>query len=183
MVAFRKAILGYIQRSLKREGRHHPHHAKRRAVSLIPEKTLHEFERLLGYRFKDENLLTEALTHTTFAYESLDPQIKGNQRLEFLGDSILNMVIADELYRQHPDYSEGVLTKARSNIVNNNVLVERARLVNLSEYLLLGKGERKTGGKHNNANLSGAFEAVIGAIYLDGGISAARSFIREKVVP
>jgi ribonuclease-3 len=149
-------------------------------TALISDSDLSECQELLGYRFKDTGPLIQALTHPTFAYEALNDNVRDNQRLEFLGDSVLNMVAAEYLYMEYPDYSEGRLTKSRSMLVNNNLLVERAKGLNISRFILLGKGEEKQGGRQNAANLASALEAIIGAIYLDGGMDSAMAFIREK---
>lgn len=135
----------------------------------------------LGYCFKNESLLTQALTHTTFAYEFLQEPVEDNQRLEFLGDSVLGLVAAQYLYEKHPDFPEGELTRHRARLVNKNYLADRAKAVNLPAYLLLGKGEDKLGGRQNATNLAGALEAIIAVIYLDGGLAAAWKFIVEKI--
>ena len=139
------------------------------------------FEEALGYWFKDKKLLRQALTHTTYAYESPEENISHNQRLEFLGDSILGMVVAEYLYKKNPGFSEGELTRKRALLVNKNYLAEKAKEVNLSQCLFLGKGEAKIGGRENPTNLSGALEAIIGAVYLDGGFEEAKKFIVQKV--
>lgn len=136
----------------------------------------------LGYHFQDTKLLLQAFVHTTFAYECSREEIFDNQRLEFLGDSILGMLAAEYLYKKYPGFSEGELTRRRSLLVNNNNLVKKAREMKLSQYLFLGKGEEKIGGRGNDTNLSGALEAVIGAIYLDGGHEKAKEFIMKKVI-
>ncbi|MBN1526797.1 MAG: hypothetical protein JW919_04345 [Candidatus Omnitrophica bacterium] len=146
------------------------------AVNL---KTLQD---TLGHHFKDEALLFQALTHSSFAYESKDKGVVDNNRLEFLGDSILGMVIAGRLYRKHPDMSEGELTQLRSSLVNRDHLSEAARRTGLDHHLLLGKGEEKTGGRSNASNLSGAIEAVVAAVYLDGGLEAAERFITGNII-
>lgn len=143
---------------------------------------LTSFERGLGYHFKDERLLFQALTHTTFAYESQQENFSDNQRLEFLGDSVLTMVVAGYLYKKYPEYSEGELTRRRALLVNRDNLTKKAKELNLSQYLLLGKGEEKLGGRENSTNLSCALEAIIGAIYLDGGFKQAYKFIMQIVM-
>lgn len=137
---------------------------------------------ILSYHFQDKSLLILALTHTTFAYESQQKEIFDNQRLEFLGDSILGMVVAEHLYIKYPSFSEGELTRRRSLLVNKNNLARKAKEINLSQYLLLGKGEEKGGGRENLANLSAVLEAVIGAIYIDGGFEEAEEFIMNKII-
>lgn len=142
-------------------------------ISILQEK--------LNYNFNNGELLLEALTHSTFAYE-VEAEIPSNERLEFLGDSVLGLVVAAELYRKHLDYNEGELTKKRALIVNRGYLAKRAKEIGLSEYLLLGKGEEKLGGRNNLSNLSGSLESIIGAIYLDGGFLEAERFIITKIM-
>ena len=146
------------------------------------EDKLTILEGILNYHFRDKSLLILALAHSTFAYESQEKEIFDNQRLEFLGDSILGMVVAEHLYTKYPNFAEGELTRRRSLLVNKNNLARKAKEINISQYLLLGKGEEKRGGRENLANLSAALEAVIGAIYLDGGFEEAREFIMNKIV-
>lgn len=135
----------------------------------------------LAYHFRNKKLLTEALMHSTFAYEFHQEGISGNQRLEFLGDSILGMVAAEYVYKKYADFSEGELTRRRSLLVNKDYLANKAEEMGLSQYLLLGKGEAKSGGGKNRRNLSGALEAIIGAIYIDGGLEEAEKFIIQKL--
>ncbi|MDI6758140.1 MAG: ribonuclease III domain-containing protein [Candidatus Omnitrophota bacterium] len=139
-------------------------------------------EQTLNYQFKDKNLLLQALTHTTFAYESQKENLNDNQRLEFLGDSILTMITADYLYKKHPECAEGELTHRRSLLVNRDNFAKKAKEVNLSQYLLLGKGEEKLGGRENSTNLSCALEAIIGAVYLDGGFEQAYKFVKLIII-
>jgi len=148
----------------------------------IDTEKLDDLQKTLDYQFKEQGLLIQALTHKTFAYESLRDDIKDNQKLEFLGDSILGMVIAEYLYKNYPAFNEGEMTRRRSLLVNNNHLFKKAEEINLSQYLLMGKGEEKIGGRNNSKNLSCALEALIGAIYLDGGFNAAKRFIIDKIV-
>ena len=137
---------------------------------------------ILGYHFHDKELLTEALTHPTFANESQQGDISSNQRLEFLGDSVLGMVVAEYLYKKYANSFEGELTQRRSLLVNKNNLGNKAKEMDLSQYLLLGKGEAKMDGGKNLTNLSGALEAIIGAIYIDGGFEEAKKFIVQKLI-
>jgi len=136
----------------------------------------------LGYVFKDRQLILQALTHSTFAYEYQDETLENNQRLEYLGDSVLGMVVAEILFTRHAGASEGEMTQIRAHFVNKNFLALKAQDLQLPRYLLLGKGEAKMGGDANFRNLCGALEAVIAAIYLDGGLDAARGFIRDRIV-
>ena len=137
---------------------------------------MHQLETIIGYTFKDPTLLETALTHTSFANESKTP-IHHNERLEFLGDSVLSIVVADHLFHQWKDRPEGELTRARASLVCESALYEFAKEIDLGSFLRLGKGEERGGGRHRPSVVSDAFEALIAALYLDGGIEVARSFI------
>lgn len=151
-------------------------------MEFLAEDRINALEENLNYKFDNEKLLLEALTHSTFAYEVME-ETASNERLEFLGDSVLGLVVAGELYKKHNDFNEGELTKKRSSMVNRKYLAKKAKEMELSEYLLLGKGEEKSGGRNNLTNLSGTLEAIIGAIYLDGGFIEAEKFIKAKIMP
>jgi len=125
----------------------------------------------------DEQLMELALTHRSYAYES--GGIPTNERLEFLGDSVLSIVITDDLYRRHPDLAEGQLAKMRSAVVNARALASVARALNLGEFLRLGKGEEATGGRDKSSILADTVEAVIGAVYIDHGIEQSRTFVMK----
>jgi len=137
-------------------------------------------EKRIGYRFKDKSLMKTALTHKTFAFEANIP-LEFNERLEFFGDSILNFVVAEQLYRGNKYFSEGELTRRRSFGVNNNFLAEVAKKLEIGQFLLLGKGEVKQNGSQNPTNLANALEALIGAIYLDSDMNCVRRFILDKI--
>lgn len=142
-------------------------------------KTLEE---RLGYQFTDRSLLENALTHSSYANEHRDAGMSSNERLEFLGDSVLGMVVADHLYREHPRMPEGELTRTRAALVCEGSLVEVARALELGKYLRLGKGEDAGGGRERPSILADATEAVLAAIYLDGGIAQARRVIRTLIL-
>ena len=142
-------------------------------------KTLEE---RLGYQFKNRALLENALTHSSYANEHRETGITSNERLEFLGDSVLGMVVADHLYREHPQMPEGELTRTRAALVCEGSLVEVARALELGRYLRLGKGEDAGGGRERPSILADATEAVLAAIYLDGGIAQARRAIRVLIL-
>ena len=146
----------------------------------MKKNNLGQLEEMLGYRFTNKQLLTTALTHKTYAFEAQTP-LEYNERLEFLGDSILNFVIAEQLYQNNQYFSEGELTRRRAIGVNNNVLAEVALQLNIGLFLLLGKGELKQEGAKNRTNLANGLEALIGAIYLDSDLDTVRSFIFEKI--
>ena len=141
-------------------------------------KTLEE---KLGYSFQNRALLENALTHSSCANESRG-KLTSNERLEFLGDSILGMVVADHLYRNHPDLPEGVLTRTRAALVCEDSLVLVAEELGLGAYLRLGKGEEAGGGRNRPSIRADAVEAVLAAVYLDGGIGSARKIIQKYIL-
>lgn len=136
------------------------------------QKTLTQ---ILGYTFQDQSLLEEAFTHPSYAHDR-DGGF-GNERLEFLGDAVLGLVIAQRLYAAHPDWREGELTRARSSLVNTHALARRSRQLGFGEFLQLGKTELRTGGREKSSILGNLFEAILGALYLDGGFEAAEQFL------
>lgn len=144
-------------------------------------KKLKKLQQSVGYKFKDERLLQRALTHTSYANECNEGHNKSNERLEFLGDSVLGIITAEHFYLNFKDLPEGELTKLRAATVCENSLSSFARQLGLGEYLLLGKGEMCTGGSDRPSILADAFEALIAAIYLDGGIEEAKKFVLKYV--
>ena len=142
-----------------------------------------KLEGVIGYKFKDIKLLERALTHRSWAFENLPPDDQDvirqseNESLEFLGDSVLGLVIAEHLFRDHPEFDEGGLTLMKHHLVSTATLAEIAEGLKLGEYMRVGRGEEKTGGRRKQALLANLLEAVIGAIFIDGGYSAARVFI------
>jgi ribonuclease-3 len=144
---------------------------------IVPE--LSEFQIRLGYKFHDESLLRVALTHPSVAHESGEAQ-PHNQRLEFLGDAVLQLVLTQELYEKFPGFDEGPLTKARAKLVNCRALAERARAIDLGAQLILSRGEETHGGRERPSALADAFEALLGAIFLDGGFEAVTKFILSE---
>ena len=139
-------------------------------------------EEKLGYRFNQRALLENALTHSSYANENKARGCQSNERLEFLGDSVLGMVTADYLFRTHPDLPEGDLTRTRAALVCEGSLVEVAQQLNLGAYLKLGKGEDAGGGRERPSIVADAVEAVIAAVYLDGGIGSARKIIQKFIL-
>ena len=135
-----------------------------------------ELQEVLHYTFKNPALLRIALTHTSYANESRTP-VKHNERLEFLGDSVLQIVSADYLFHAYADRPEGDLTRIRASLVSEGALFQFAQEIDLGEYLRLGRGEERCGGRTRPSVVSDAFEALIAALYLDGGMDVARSFI------
>ena len=137
-------------------------------------------ERRLEYEFKDKNLLQEALRHSSYVNEIADPHLRDNERLEFLGDAVLNLIVSHILMRCYPDLKEGELSRNRANLVNEFQLAKTARSVNLGAYISLGKGEIQTQGREKNSILADTFEALTAGIYLDGGFEAAYEIIEKK---
>ncbi len=141
-----------------------------------------EFQEVIGYRFQDEDLLRQALTHSSYANEHHLPKLYNYERLEFLGDAVLEIITSEFLYREHPTWPEGEMTKMRASIVCEPTLAFCTRSMDLGKYLFLGKGEELTGGRKRRSVLSDVIEAVIGAIYLDGGFSDAEAFISRFIL-
>ena len=137
-------------------------------------ESLKEFQKKTGYTFRQEGLLRQALTHSSYANEKHLKKLSDNERLEFLGDAVLEIITSEYLYHAHRDLPEGELTKMRASIVCEQTLAFCTRKLDLGKYLFLGKGENQTGGRQRKSILSDAFEAVIGAIYLDGGFANAK---------
>jgi len=135
-----------------------------------------ELQARLGYTFQDESLLRLALTHPSVAHEA-PANVPHNQRLEFLGDAVLSLVITRELYEKFPSLGEGPLTKARAQMVNRRALAAEARRLGLGEHLILSRGEETSGGRDRVSALADTFEAVVGAVFLDGGYEMARQFV------
>ncbi len=143
-------------------------------------RELSEFEDRIGCVFKEQKLLELALTHRSYAFEKR-PHLQHNERLELLGDSVLGLIATDLLIKRYPDHSEGELSKARSAMVSEGALANLARDIELSQFVRLGKGEISSGGDQKPRLLAGAFEAIVGALYLDGGLTAAEKFVRGRL--
>ncbi|MFI3174160.1 MAG: ribonuclease III [Bacillota bacterium] len=137
------------------------------------------FEEKIQYTFKDANLLNLALRHSSFTNETRKELYESNERLEFFGDAVLDMVVSEYMYREFPQMLEGGLTKLRAAVVCEGSLSRIARKIDLGDYVLLGKGEETTGGRTRDSILADTFEAVVGAIAMDGGVVAAQKFIME----
>lgn len=141
-----------------------------------------ELENAIGYRFRNITLLQNALSHSSYANERWHDSLKSNERLEFLGDSVLGMVVADYLYRNFPNRPEGELTRMRADMVCEKTLATVANTLGLGQHLMLGKGEELGGGRNRESILADAVESVIAACYLDGGMDAAVAFIRKFIL-
>jgi len=146
-------------------------------------ETLGPLEAHLGHKFDDLGLLEHALTHRSRAHEDASGGVIDNESLEFLGDAVLGFVIADMLFHTFPTHSEGYKSKVKASIVSAAALARLAEDIDLGRFVYLGRGEEKTGGRHKHAILADGFEAVIAAIYLDGGVEAARAFIVSRFGP
>lgn len=133
--------------------------------------------------FKDKNLLRQAFIHRSYINENPGTGLAHNERLEFLGDAVLELIVTDFLYKKYPNYTEGELTALRSALVNAVIISEIATLIGMNDYLLLSKGEAKDNGKARQYILANTFEAYVGALYLDQGIEAADKFIRKYLLP
>ena len=152
---------------------------------MVPKESVAALQEKIGYKFKNEKLLLEALSHSSYANENKN--LKSNERLEFLGDSVLSIIVSDHIFKHFSHIPEGDLTKLRASLVCESALFDFAKKINLGDYILLGKGEEQTGGRERPSIVSDAFEAVIAAVYLDGGMETAReyvlSFIPEDITP
>lgn len=143
---------------------------------------MQELQKVIGYQFNNLDLLCEALTHSSFANEQ-HKKTKCNERLEFLGDAVLSIVVADYLFKNYPELPEGELTKLRASLVCEKTLFDFAKQINLGSYIKLSNGEIRNGGNKRPSILSDAFEALIAAIYIDGGMESARKHILNFVIP
>ena len=141
----------------------------------------HALEKPLGVKFKDPALLDQALVHSSYVNENPERAPGSNERLEFLGDAVLGLVVADELFAAYPDQDEGKLTELRTHLVRRDTLARAARELKLGEAVLLGRGEEASGGRTRPTNLAHAYEAVVGAIFLDGGLTTARRFVSRSL--
>ncbi len=140
-------------------------------------------EETLGYHFVDQGLLEHALTHRSKAHEDMSGGVRDNESLEFLGDAVLGFVVAARLFREFPDWNEGQKSKAKAMIVSGAALAKFGESLGLGDHLMLGRGEEKTGGRRKHSLIEDTFEAVIAAIYLDGGIGAAETFLERFLRP
>jgi ribonuclease-3 len=140
-----------------------------------------DLQNRIGYRFRDRGLLEHALTHKSRAAEDASGGVADNESLEFLGDAVLGLVVADALFHQYPNYDEGQKSKVKAAVVSTQSLARHAERLRLGEHLILGRGEEKTGGRFKQALLADGYEALIAALYLDGGLEAAESFLRREL--
>ncbi|MBD5157362.1 MAG: ribonuclease III [Butyrivibrio sp.] len=145
-------------------------------------KDLREFEKKIGYTFRDTGLLELALTHSSYGNEIYHDKHHNNERLEFLGDAVLEITVSEYIFEKYDTEAEGELTKLRASIVCEPTLAFCAREIGLNDMIYLGRGEELTGGRFRDSIISDAFEAVLGAIYRDGGIECAKEFVKEHVL-
>jgi len=145
-------------------------------------KNLADLESSLGYKFKKKSLLKEAITHKSYAHEKQKGVLSFNERMEFLGDSVLELIISEYIFTSYPEYTEADLSRIKSYTVQEATLAETAQKIDIGKHLLLGKGEELTGGRAKDSLLADAFEALLAAIYLDGGYKKARDFIHRHLI-
>ena len=146
-------------------------------ISSQREKILKKLQSVINYKFKDIKLLNTSLTHSSYANENKDKSGGNNERLEFLGDTVISLVVSEYLYKRFSEFPEGELTKRRASVVCESSLAFAARKIDLGKYLLLGKGEEATGGRERDSILADAFEALTGAIYVDGGLEKTEEYL------
>ena len=151
--------------------------------SLISDASLQELEEQLEYRFTDRSLLVQALVHRSFVNEADNTSLKNNESLEFLGDAVLGFVISAQIFRLFPDLNEGELSKIKAYLVSAANLVHLAKKIRLGNFIYLSRGEEKSGGRSKRAIVVDAYEAIIGAIYMDGGVRVVSDFIERQVDP
>lgn len=149
-------------------------------VDIPPD--LHELQRDIGYTFREPSLLAMALVHRSYTHTEGHGQISSNERLEFLGDAVLNLIVTDYLYHIFPDKQEGDLTQIKSRIVSRTIIAKKAKEFRLGRYLLLGPGEEQSGGRSRSSIMADGFEALLGAMYLDGGAEVVTDFLRQHLL-
>jgi ribonuclease III len=151
------------------------------AGEALPPGVLNDLENLLGHQFKNKQLLSQAVTHRSFVNEHEEQKLRNNESLEFLGDSVLGFLISSRIFQHYPELTEGELSKIKAYLVSAANLVKLAEGIHLGSFIRLSRGEEKTGGRTKRAILVDAYEAVIGAIYLDSGIDAASDFVGRQI--
>jgi ribonuclease III len=148
-------------------------------MSSAPTETVSEFPQRLGYAFRDLDLLERALTHKSYSNENREVRSPNNERLEFLGDAVLGFVVGEMIYRSFPNLQEGALSKIKAHLVSATMLAAKGRALEIGRFLRMGAGEARSGGAEKLSLLADAFEAVVAAIYLDGGLPATEAFVRR----
>jgi ribonuclease-3 len=152
-------------------------------MSGVATDTLPDFERRIGYAFRDRTLLERALTHKSFSNENRDARSPNNERLEFLGDAVLGFVVGELIYRFFPDLQEGALSKIKAHLVSSATLAGKGRDLGIGKFLRMGAGEARSGGAEKLSLIADGFEALVAAIYLDGGLPAAAEFVKTVFGP
>lgn len=147
------------------------------------EENKNPLDEILGYQFKDEKLIHTALTHSSYSHEAKNREFPHNERLEFLGDQVFGLLVSEYLYKKFPDIEEGNLSHLRAHLVEAPSCAQYAQALSLQNYIKLGKGELRNQGKGRESLLADLFEAVLGALFLDGGFDAAYLFFEEKLIP
>lgn len=151
------------------------------AGDTLPSASLGDLEGLLGYSFKNQALLFQALTHRSFVNEHEEENLRNNESLEFLGDAVLGFLISSRIFQHYPELTEGELSKIKAYLVSAANLIRLAEGIHLGDFVRLSRGEEKTGGRTKRAIVVDAYEAIIGAIYLDGGVEAASAFVERQI--
>ena len=146
-------------------------------------ESIDEIENIIGIKFKHTELLQKSIIHKSLLNENSNLRLESNERLEFLGDSIIQTSVSDLLYKKHPDWNEGTLSQARSKLVKQESLAKLSINLGLGKYLLISNGEQESGGRAKQSNLANAFEALVGAIFLDQGFHRAQSFVNSFMIP
>jgi ribonuclease-3 len=149
---------------------------------MLTETDISRFENKIGYSFKNKGLITQAFTHSSFVNEQKINRQPDYERLEFLGDAILEMISSVFLFRKYPSRKEGEMSKMRASLVCEGALAYDAEALNIKDYIVLGKGEEATGGRHKESIIADVMEAIIGALYLDGGLNESRKFIDTYIL-
>jgi ribonuclease III len=152
-------------------------------MSVVPTEGVASFQQLLGYSFRSLDLLERALTHKSFTNENRELRSPNNERLEFLGDAVLGFVVGEMIYRSFPTLQEGALSKIKAHLVSANMLSAKARALGIGRFLRMGAGEARSGGAEKPSLLADAFEAVVAAVYLDGGLGATEVLLRKVFGP
>lgn len=150
--------------------------------STVEQDSARQIQRYLKYYFKNQDYLITALKHRSYVYSKEQSGVSSNERLEFLGDAVLDLVVGEYIFNKYPSHREGQLTQLRSTLVNRNALTRQARLMKLGRYVLLSSTEARSGGRFRQSILADAYESILGAIYLDGGIKPVRTFLHRTLL-
>ena len=152
-------------------------------MSVVPTEAASAFQQSLGYTFRDRDLLERALTHKSYSNENREVRSPNNERLEFLGDAVLGFVVGEIIYRSFPNLQEGALSKIKAHLVSANMLAGKARGLGIGRFLRMGAGEARSGGAEKSSLLADAFEAIVAAVYLDGGLAATEALLQRVFGP